>query len=149
MDKHRKQPRAVVREINGQIVLDDPDAFAVAMAVGKHNCKGTLEANADRVAHFKQRMVDRGLTGKEVVIVVVNVDDANGEVLAEALMPGQDWQAIRDRGEVPFARGLAAREGIREFVSLFDGDAERKMQEMAEEVVAVVVDHGVAEVFVV
>lgn len=140
------ETRAIVREIDGQIVLDDPMAVAMISAVGKHNCRATLEANADRVAHFKQRLADRGMTAAEAVIVLLNVDDANGAVLAEALMPGYNWQEIRDRGEVPFARGLAMREGIQEALSTLDPDAAVKLRGMTE-VAVVVVDYQVAEVF--
>jgi len=57
MNKHKKkrEPMAVVREVNGQVVLDDPVALGIIHAVEKHNCRNTLEMNADRVVHFKRR----------------------------------------------------------------------------------------------
>ncbi|MBI4434959.1 hypothetical protein HY635_04085 [Candidatus Uhrbacteria bacterium] len=147
MSRRRKgYPRAVVREVDGQLVLDDPDAVAVLRAVGKHNCRNTLELNADRVAHFKRRLTERGMTASEAVIVLLNVDDQNGGQIAEVLMPGHNWQEYRDRGEVPFARGLAMREGIEGALDFFDKEAAIKLREMTEAAV-VVVDHGVAEVF--
>jgi len=141
-----EEPMAVVREIDGQLVLDDPVAVEVIRAVEKHNCQGTLELNADRVEHFKQRVVELNKTASDVVIVLVNVDDVNGGLLADALMPGMNWQEIRDRGEIPFARGLADREGIQEALTIFDQEAATKLQEMTE-IAVVVVDRGVAEVF--
>ncbi len=141
-----KKPRAVVREIDGQMVLDDPDAVAIIQAVGKYNCRNTLELNADRVAHFKNRISERGLTASDVVIVLLNVDDVHGGPLADTLMPGCNWQEIRDRGEVPFARGLAGRDGIQEVLNAFDQEAGKKLQDMSG-VAVVVVDHGVVEVF--
>lgn len=141
-----EQPRAVVREVDGQLVLDDPDAVAVIHAVGKHNCRKTLELNADRVEHFKGRLKERGLSASDAVIVLLNVDDVHGGQLAEVLMPGHNWQEIRDRGEVPFARGLAMRQGIQKALAFFDKDAAEKLQAMTE-VAVVVVDHGVADVF--
>lgn len=140
------QPRAVVREVDGEFVLDDPDALAFARAVEKHNCRGTLDMNADRVAHFKSRLVERGLTPQEAVITVINVDDPHGAVLAEALMPGHDWQAYRDRGEVPFARGLASREGVQDFLDVMDEEASAKLRDTTD-LSVVVVDRGVAEIF--
>ncbi len=140
------EPRAVIREIEGQLVLDDPDAVAMIRAVEKHNCRGTLELNADRITHFKQRLTERGLTASDAVIVLVNVDDVHGGPLADALMPGMNWQEIRDRGEIPFARGLAGREGIQEALAVFDQEAAAKLQEMTD-VAVVLVDRGVAEVF--
>ena len=140
------EPRAVVREVNGQLVLDDPDAVAVIKAVEKHNCKNTLELNVDRVAHFKQRLMDRNMSADDAVIVVINVDDIHGGPLADALMPGYNWQEIRDRGEIPFARGLAMRDGIQECLEHFDREAATKLKEMTA-IAVVIVDRSVAEVF--
>jgi len=137
---------AVVREVDGQLVLDDPIAVAVISAVEKHNCRNTLELNADRVEHFKRRLTERGMTPDQAVIVLLNVDDVHGGPLADALMPGHNWQEIRDKGEVPFARGLAMRDGIQEALGAFDKDAATKLQSISD-VAVVVVDHGVAEVF--
>lgn len=137
---------AVVREVGGQLVLDDPIAGAVINAVEKHNCRNTLELNADRVEHFKRRLTERGMTPDQAVIVLLNVDDVHGGPLADVLMPGHNWQEIRDKGEVPFARGLAMRDGIQEALGAFDKDAATKLQSMSD-VAVVVVDHGVAEVF--
>ncbi len=141
-------PRAVLREVDGQLVLDDPEAVAIIRVVEKHNCRNTLELNADRVAHFKNRLVELGMTAEQAVIVLLNVDDVHGGPLAEILMPGHNWQEFRDQGEVPFARGLAMREGIQEALATFDAEAATKLQDMAN-VAVVVVDYGVAEVFVV
>lgn len=137
---------AVIREVDGQLVLDDPVAVAVISAVEKHNCRNTLELNADRVEHFKRRLTERGMTPDQAVIVLLNVDDVHGGPLADVLMPGHNWQEIRDKGEVPFARGLAMRDGIQEALGAFDKDAATKLQSMSD-VAVVVVDHGVAEVF--
>lgn len=137
---------AVVREIDGQLVLDDPVAVAVISAVEKHNCRNTLELNVDRVEHFKRRLTERGMTPDQAVIVLLNVDDVHGGPLADVLMPGHNWQEIRDRGEVPFARGLVMRDGIQKALNAFDKDAAKKLKSMTE-VAVVVVDHGVAEVF--
>ena len=147
--KERKEvhePVAVVREVDGQMVIDDPVAVGVIQAVEKHNCRNTLELNADRVAHFKRRLGERGMTAKDAVITVINVDDVHGGPIADALMPGTNWQEIRDRGEVPFARGLAMREGIQGLLDTFDKEAADKLRQMTD-VAVVVVDHGVAEVF--
>lgn len=140
------EPRAFVQEIDGQAVLVDPDAMDVMRAVGKHNCINTLAMNADRVEDFKERVAIRDLAISEVVIVVLNVNDSNGAAIADALMPDHDWQAIRDRGEIPFARGLAGRAGIQGVLDLFDTQAAEKLRAMTG-LAVVVVDHGTAEVF--
>ena len=150
MNKPKKKkddyPRAVVRRVGGQLVLDDPDAVAVIHAVEKHNCRNTFELNADRVVHFKNRLAERGMTADQAVIVLLNVDDVHGGPLADVLMPGYNWQEIRDKGEVPFARGLAMRDGIQGALGTFDKEAAKKLKGMTD-VAVVVVDHGVAEVF--
>lgn len=138
-------PRATVREIDGQLVLADPDALAVIRAVHKHQCRAIARAQSERVAHFVGRMAAKGLTGKEVVIVLINADDRYGHELANVLMPTTDWQPFRDRGEVPFARGLARREGIESALALFDEHAANKLR-AHDGIAVVVVDHGVAEV---
>ena len=149
MSKRKKNDgylRAVVRKVNGQLVLDAPAAMAVIQAVGKHNCKNTLELNADRVEHFKRRLAERGMTAKQAVIVLLNIDDVHGGPLADVLMPGFNWQEIRNRGEVPFARGLAMRKYIQKVLGIFDKEAAKKLRGMTD-VAVVVVDHGTAEVF--
>ena len=139
-------PRAMVRKIDGQLVLDDPDALAMARAVGKHNCKLTFEANKDRVAHFKQRVEELERSPEDTIIVLLNVDDPCGEILADILMPGADWDAIRAQGQVPYARGLCTREGLKEGLELFDKEAAAILKAMTG-LAVLVVDYGVAEVF--
>ena len=75
----------------------------------------------------------------------MTVDDQNGAQLASVLMSGHDWQQYRDRGEVPFARGLASREGVQDFLGSVDEQAAEKLQSF-QGLAVVVVDHGVAEV---
>ncbi len=122
------------------------EGMTVARVIAKYNCRRTLELHADRVAHFKNRLSERGMTADEAVILLANVDDDNGRELADILMPGHDWQEYRDRDEVPFARGLAGREGIQVALNAFDAEAAVKLQGIST-VAVVVVDHGVAEVF--
>lgn len=142
-------PRAVVREVDGQIVLDDPDALAVIKGIGKANCRRTFEAQAERVAHFKRRIHELGREPDEVLIVLLNVDDPNGGQLAEVLMPGQEetWETFRRAGQIPFARGLAARPGIEDLVSGMDPEAGEKLRALRGKVAVVVMDHETVEVF--
>ena len=135
-------------EVNeaGQLVLNDPVGLAVVRAVEKHNCRLTLDANADRVEHFRRRAVELCVRSEDVVIVIANVDDGQGSVLAELLMPGHDWQQFRDKGEVPFARGLAGRDGVQEFADAIDTDAGDKLRAF-NGLAVVVVDRGVIEIF--
>lgn len=141
-----EQPRAWVEMVNGQPVLHDPDALAMIKAVARHNCRNTLLINKDRAQHFEKRMTEKGLAPADVVIVILNVDDENGGQLANILMPEMDWQAMRDQGLVPFARGLAVREGIAALVTGLDPEIGEKLKAISG-VAAVVMDHGVVECF--
>lgn len=132
--------------VDGQTVLNDPDAWAMIRAVEKHNCKGMLDLNKERVRYFIDRIKQRSDSPKQVVITLINVDDPHGGQIADMLMPGHDWQTYRDRGEIPIARGLADRESIRAVLALFDEEAATKLQRN-ESVAIVVVDRGVAEIF--
>lgn len=147
-DETKKIPEGMpyVTEIAGQTVLVDPVAYSAMKAVEKHNCKNTLDLNADRVVHFKNRIAEKGLDPEKMAIVVINVDDPHGAPIAELLMPNFNWQEIRDKGEIPFARGLVYRQSMQEIINEFDEEAAKKMSETSGTIV-VVVDHGVAEVF--
>lgn len=137
------QGQGFVNELHPAL-LNDPATVGFCRAVAKHNCKGTYEANAERLIYFRRRMAN--YDPLLVVIVVVNVDDHNGAPLADALMPGFDWQQYRDRGEIPMARGLAVREGIQEILEVIDKEAAEKLRNQ-KGVAVVVVDHGTAEVY--
>lgn len=142
-----QEPRAQVKEIDGQLVLDDPEGLAVLTAVGKHNCRATFDANAERVAHFVQRSSLRAPGEQPCVMVILNVDNSLAGELADVLMPGTDWQAFRAEGQIPFARGLAAREGIQKVIDEFDGAASAKLRAITDVLPVVVMDHNVIEVF--
>lgn len=114
--------------------------------MAKFNCCGTFNLYAVRVAHLKRRLTESGMTAAEAVIVIINVNDPYGGPLADALMPGHNWQPCRDRGEVPYACGLAGREGIQGVLEHLDVEAAAKLRTM-DGIAVVVVDHGVAEVF--
>lgn len=136
----------VVRVVGGLLVLDSSFDLAATTAIEKFNCWSTFGRNVERILHFMGRLKDHGLSKDEAVIVILNVDVPFGRALADALMPGHDWQTIRDRGEVPFARGIAMREGLELAVVEFDREAATKMK-ATEGIVVLVVDYGVAEVF--
>jgi len=130
---------------DGQLILIDPTFAAVVKAIAKHNCKNTLEANADRIAHFRNRVVELGRSPKDTVIVIANVDDKAGGILAESLMPGFSWDEIRARGEIPCARGLAERDGVVQFIKTVDPDI--VINDDPQQVQIIVVDHGTCVIF--
>ena len=79
-------PRAVVREIDGKLVLDDPDALAMIKAIDNANywqnveaCRKNFLQHTDRVRHFLQRAREKNLSPGDAVIVmhvsvVIDVD---------------------------------------------------------------------------
>lgn len=129
-------------------VLHDPDGLAVFKAVAKHNCLQALRdpQHRDRVVHFTRRIAELGLSPRDVVIVVLNVDAPLGAELADVLMPGHDWNAYRARGEVPFARGLATREGIEYLVADTDAEVGRELRAI-DGVAVVTINFGVVAAF--
>lgn len=141
-----EEPRATVHVIDGQTVLVDPDACEVARAVAKHNCRETFSINIEAVNRFRGRVVDQGRSPAEVVIVILAVNDLGGGLLASLLMPNYDWQAIRERGELPYARGMAGRAGIESALKVIDKQAAEKLRAF-DGLAVVVVDHCTAEVF--
>jgi hypothetical protein len=140
-------PQAYLKVVDGQLVLVDPVAFEVLKAVKKCNCRHTLAIQLERVVHFTRRIRELEKNPAEVTIVLLNVDDPLGGTLTDILMPGYDWQPFRDRGEVPFARGLAGREGLQGMLDELDPQEGAKLHEAGPVVTVVVMDHGVVEVF--
>ncbi|TAL42612.1 MAG: hypothetical protein EPN91_07910 [Salinibacterium sp.] len=145
--------QARVEVIDGQLVLIDPVAAAVAKAVDDHNkkaglawCRELYTQNAERIAHFAGRAKVLGRGGGDIVIVILVVDDRFGGPLASQLMPGHDWQAYRDRGEAPIARGLAERGGIEDALGMINADARHRLLSMTE-LAVVVVAGETADVF--
>lgn len=149
---------AVVQEVDGKLVLVDPTAVAFVRAVERENCRRLVlhDEFRDRVEHFQKRARERGLSCRDVAIIVANVDDPQGKQFADALMPGHDWQAYRDRGEVPFARGLANAPALEAAVRVLDPAEADKLHELGEQELrepnpfrmgVIVVDRGVVAVF--
>ena len=139
-------PEPVIREKGGLVTIDIPTSLAVIRAMAKYKCEAIFDSQSERIAHFVKRIHSRNLTAEDVVIVLLQVGDSNGFMITDILMPGHDWQSCRDRGEIPFARGIAGREGIQKAIDSFDIEAGNKLRQM-DGIAVVVVDHGVAEVF--
>lgn len=141
-----KNYEAYITIIDGRTVLIDPVGYAMIQAVNKSNCENTYLNQIERVRHFKNRIAEKELDPKSVVIVLINVDSPYGGEVAEIIMPGHDWQQYRDNGQIPFARGLAMKEGVTELIATFDKEAAEKITQM-EQIPVVVMDHGVVEIF--
>lgn len=146
------KPTATVREIDGQLVLDDPDSIAVITAIERENVRQLIASpeQRDRIAHFVKRIAVRapelGLQEHELTVVHLCVDDPNGAALADELMPGHDWNGIRAAGQVPYARWIAVRDGLQALLDeVFPGIAPTLREIPGIAVVAM--DRGVVAVF--
>lgn len=74
---------------------------------GEARRQEVYDAERMRLAELAGRAFTRGMTGTDFVMVAIQVDSDTWGDLVDHLMPGQDWQPIRDRGEEPIARGSA------------------------------------------
>lgn len=70
--------------------------------------RNTMYINSmSRLQHIAWRALNvHNLANDKFVIVCIEVD-SRWRPIVDQLMPGQDWQAIRDIGEEPMARGSA------------------------------------------
>lgn len=65
-----------------------------------------FEGSAERLSEMATRAIHTlKCDPNNTAMVAIHVDDPAWADLAEALMPGHDWQQYRDRGELPIARG--------------------------------------------
>lgn len=101
---------------DGPIVPEPEHAATPEQLARTQTAMDLFQANAERIQHFKQRVEELGRSGEDTVVTLLNVDDPMGNILADFLMPEYDWQRYRDAGEVPVARGLAAKDGILTFL---------------------------------
>lgn len=122
----------------------DP-ALAALRAINRHNCRGTFEAQRDRVEHFIRRINDLGFTPEEVLIVLINVDQVPD--LALHLVPdgAEGWAKARAEGQTPFARGLVHRPGFQEMIDELDPEIGARLRAM--KVPVLVMDFGVINCF--
>ena len=145
-----KNNMPIVKEINGQIVLEDPAALGMIEAIEAHNKSlivNSYELNAERIEYFKNRIEEKDLSIDEYVVIVANVDDPNGGAIADMLMPGYDWQAIRDLGQVPFARGLTTKAFMIHALEYINPAAAEQLKEITNRKIAVVVDYKTAAIY--
>ena len=137
---------ATIREVDEQIILDDPQALEFINAIKSHQCFETLKLHSERVVHFKKRVKELNRTPDDTVLTIANVDDEKGALFTQMLMPNIDWQVFRDRGEIPFSRGLAVREGVQDFLDTVDPKVADKLRSW-KGLAVVIVDHDTFEIF--
>jgi hypothetical protein len=113
-----------------------------------YHCDLTLLGSVEQIDRLRQRAEERELTGDDVAVALISVDDPNGGILADIVMPDQDWNQYRGEGVRPIARGLVMREGLEGFLGEFDQEAAEKLRNAgAGNLSIVVIDYGVAEVY--
>ena len=76
------EPTATVRKVNGQLVLDDPIAYAVMTVVERYNL---YQADLEAVQRLEARAKEKGGTGAGFTVIVIDVDVYPG--IVEGLMP--------------------------------------------------------------
>lgn len=76
-----------------------------------------FQPNRERLEHIAFKATKRGLAPNEFIAVAIDVDDPSWSEVVNTLMPDHDWQAIRDRGEKPVARGTVLGDGIIDYLS--------------------------------
>jgi hypothetical protein len=124
--------------------LHDETAEAMVHAVERHNVRDMLvSTQLERVRYFEGRMAALKLSPTDYLIVVLNADDPNGGALAEILMPGHDWSEIRALGQIPYARGMVARQPMQESLV---GEAARELAEI-DGIAVLVMDRGIVTAF--
>lgn len=108
MNTKSDAPTATVREVNGQLVLEDPVGYAVMCSVERVNL---YRADPEAVRRLELRAEKKGAeVGSPFAVVVIDVDCPTWADLVDMLMPGHDWDQFRSRGEKPVARGVVPRD---------------------------------------
>jgi hypothetical protein len=128
------------------LVLIDHDALAMIEGADRAACLHTAMLHYKRIQHFASRITERGQTGADVIITVLNGDDPVGARVARLLMP-PNWEApLRAKGMTPFARGLALRTGMQEVLEDRAPETAATMKAI-EGIVVLVADHCTINVF--
>ena len=138
--------KAKVIEKDGKLLLIDPDAEAMITAINKLICNKIYLLKKDRVEYYYQRIKDKGIDPSTVTIVICNVNEPFGELLADVTMTGYDWDEIRSKGETPYAIGFVHKEGLIPMVCVYDLESCEKLKSITSYSV-LVSDYGAIEVF--
>lgn len=102
-----------------------------------------IEPQRERLEHMAFRQIKNGLRNDEFVAIAIDVDDPTWTHFVKILMPGiteEDWQAIRDKGEKPVARGTVMAKGLLENLSNLVPDIKHALtDELPKDVVRLIV----------
>lgn len=94
----------------------EPVAFGPKYSFGLTDLLRSVfyDANADRMRQLEERAATKP---EPSVAICIDVDDSTWTQLVDALMPGQDWEQFRTRGEKPVARGVVPRKLVVDLVA--------------------------------
>lgn len=116
------------------------------LALARLACHRLYIDNEERVAGFEEKLKLKKANHKEHAVVLLCADDPNGKDLADVMMPGFDWDAVRAAGHVPVARALVKREGMQVMIDAFDPNMGALLRE-ASGLAVIVVDQGLVEIY--
>ena len=104
-----------------------------------------FQDNRVRFEQLAYRAHAKGLRLDEFVVILIDVDDSYWNPVVEEFMPGQNWQAFRDRGEKPMARGTVLAD-FSDFICTVCPDvADALRSELPEgEVRVIIMSYGVS-----
>ncbi len=75
--------------------------------------------NRDRLAELALRAKAKETKESKFVVICIDANDSTWTPLVDILMPGHDWQSMRNRGEHPFARGVVPRGLVEEVAKMY------------------------------
>jgi hypothetical protein len=75
-----------------------------------------FQLNKERLEHMAFKAIKKGMNPREFIAVAIDADDPYWNDLIETVMPGGDFQAIRDLGQKPVARGTLFTDGIVDYL---------------------------------
>lgn len=107
------------------------------------------QQNVERLEHIAFRQIKKGMSHDAFVMVAIDMDDPEWSDVGDDLMPGENWQQYRDRGEKPIARGAAMADPLVDYISEVVPDVAPALKgPLPERVVrAIVMAYGGASVY--
>ena len=135
-----QKPPLHVFEIDSSIL---PDFSA---GTPQQKCAITAIANAEMIAYYTKRVIERRELPAEIAILVLNADDVHGTLLAEVFMPDHKNSTEREQGKDFFMGGILPRDILGQVIGKISIEAATRLCDM-HEIPVVVIDHGTAVVF--
>jgi hypothetical protein len=113
----------------------------------ENQCKKTFLSQSSEILRFRKIIKDKGIDPNSVLIVFINVDSDAGKKIANSFMPGHDWSEFRDKGEIPFMKGIADGSLRNAVTGSFDQEFPFNHIENIEDIPIVVIEQCGAQIF--